>query len=91
MIDLTKKSPNLAKLRQGNRIEELDFEIVVDSHLSEADLPTVEVELNKKRKKKHKAELANAMISPASSVRGSRQIMQPIGSINRQDENSDDE
>ena len=75
MIDLTKHSPNIAKLRQGNRIEELDFEIVVDSHLSEADLPSLEVELNKKRRKKHQAERTNAMISPASSVRGSRQIM----------------
>ena len=49
----------------------MESEIVVDTHLSQDDLPVVELEVNKKRRKKQAAELAQEMISPASSVRSS--------------------
>ena len=42
-----------------------------DPNLSQGDLPDIEVEVNKKMKKKRKAELADEMLSPASSRSGS--------------------
>ncbi len=73
MIDLRRRSLNLAKLKRSKsgsvRVEDLEQEIVVDNSLCEADLAEVEIEVNKKRKKKMKAELAHEMISPAASVR----------------------
>lgn len=52
VIDLTKRSENVKKLRHGKAVEDLESEIVVDSHLSQDDLAIVELEVNKKRKKK---------------------------------------
>ena len=54
VIDLTKRSENIKKLRQNGTtaIKDLESEIVVDSHLSQDDLAIVEIEVNKKRKKK---------------------------------------
>ena len=42
-----------------------------DPNLSQGDLPDIEIEVNKKMKKKRKAELADEMLSPASSRSGS--------------------
>ena len=73
VIDLTKRSLNFSKLKRNKTLsaEDLEHEIIVDTSLCQADLSEVEIEVNKKRKKKQKAEISNEMMSPASSVRNS--------------------
>ena len=71
VIDLTNRSANTRKLKQGQPLDDLESEVMVDTHLCQEDLAIVEEEVNKKRKKKQEAELKHQMISPASSVRSS--------------------
>ena len=78
MYDLTKRSENYLRLRKGLKCEDLESEIVIDKSLDEADLPLVEIEVNKKRRKKQRAEMDNQMISPASSVRSSQRAPLPV-------------
>ena len=71
MLDLRRASPNVQRLRHGGTsVDNLEWEVAVDTQLSQADLAEVEIEVNKKRRKKQKAELSNEMlaVSPASSV-----------------------
>ena len=58
VIDLTKRSANAAKIRSGqvNYPSDLDSEIREDANLSTTDLSEVEIEVNKKKMKKKKAE-----------------------------------
>ena len=57
MIDLTRRSENLQRVKKGAKFDDLECEIITDKSLDEADLQVVEVEVNKKRKKKQIAEL----------------------------------
>ena len=54
IIDLTKRSTNMANLLSGKvrNPEDLEAEIVEDRNYNSADLAAVEVEVNKVRKKK---------------------------------------
>ena len=55
VIDLTKRSENLARLNKGQirSIEDFQSEIVIDNQLNVKDLAVVEEEVNKKLRKKH--------------------------------------
>lgn len=53
----------------GKGSTDLTSEIVPDRNLSDGDLAEVEIEVNKRLRKKRDAEKRNEMISPASSVR----------------------
>ena len=54
IIDLTKRSSNMANLLSGKVLnpEDLEAEIVEDRNYNSADLAAVEIEVNKVRKKK---------------------------------------
>ena len=54
IIDLTKRSTNMANLLSGKVLnpEDLEAEIVEDRNYNSADLAAVEIEVNKVRKKK---------------------------------------
>lgn len=72
VIDLRNQSENMSRLRKGqvHRVEDLQSVIVIDESLEFKDLAIVELEVNKKLRKKHKAELKNEMIAaPRTSVR----------------------
>ena len=51
VYDLTRRSENMAILKKGGH-EELSSETVSDRYLTDSDLAAVEVEVNKKRRKK---------------------------------------
>ena len=67
LFDLTKRSENMAILTKGGRVTDLTCQTLPDGKLSDSDLPDVEIEVNKKQRKK--LAKRNEMISPASSVR----------------------
>ena len=67
LFDLTRRSENMAILKKGGRATDLTSETLPDGKLSDSDLPEVEIEVNKKKRKK--LAKRNEMISPASSVR----------------------
>ena len=67
LFDLTRRSENMAILKKGGRATDLTCETLTDGKLSDSDLPDVEIEVNKKKRKK--LAKRNEMISPASSVR----------------------
>ena len=72
VIDLRKRSENMARLQRGHvtRMEDLQSEIVLNSQIDVRDLAPLEQEVNKKLRKKHQAELKNEMrAAPRSSVR----------------------
>ena len=71
VIDLTRRSSNMRKVLKGAGLADLESEIIEDKTVGLGDLAIIEMEVNKKRKKKHKAEQKNQLISPASSVRSS--------------------
>ena len=54
IIDLTKRSTNMANLLSGKvrNPEDLEAEIIEDRNYNSADLAAVEIEVNKVRKKK---------------------------------------
>ena len=66
MLDLTKRSANMTKVRQGYLLDDLEYSIQTDSQIEEKDLAVIEREVNKKKRKKHKEAKKGGMLSPGS-------------------------
>ena len=66
VLDLTKRSANLTKVRQGQPLDDLEYSIQTDSQIEEKDLAVIEREVNKKKRKKHKEAKKGGMLSPGS-------------------------
>ena len=76
VVDLTKRSANQERLRQGDL--NLEAQLVVDPQLNRTDLEIVEYELNIKVLKKYRAEIKKEMITPRSSVSSVRSGGAPL-------------
>lgn len=71
VFDLTRRSHNQRKLKEGSILKDLEFSILPDDHIIEADLAVIERELNKKKRKRFKAQEKGEMLSPLHSNRAS--------------------
>ena len=66
VLDLTKRSANLAKVRQGRPLDDLEYQDCADSGIEQADLAVIEKEVNKKKRRKYKEAKTGGMLSPGS-------------------------
>ena len=68
LVDLTKKSANFFKINRLNGPEDLESDLIPDGQLDDQDLYLIEKEVNKRTKKRFKAQQNNLMMSASSPV-----------------------
>ena len=71
LFDLTKRSHNMQKVKQGQalRPEDLEYSTIADEKIKQQDLEVIEMEVNKKKRKREKALINGEMISPLATSR----------------------
>lgn len=90
---MRRRSDNLKKLKTGRAYgpEDLEWQIIIDTQIAITDLPDIELEVNKKSKRKLRAEARNQMISPVSSIVSDRDLRQLRYGINDRGDSGEDE